>query len=78
MSDEPGTVTARVDGELIRMARIICAHTPGRNDKQLKLVDFLDSLLRAPITERYHAILAEIARKQAEGVKPASERKRKG
>lgn len=66
MADDeaPSTMTVRVDTELVRKARIICAHTPGRAGKQLKLVDYLDSLLRGPINDRYNEVLAEITAAQ--------------
>lgn len=65
MSEEQvGTVTVRIDAELVRMARIICAHTQSRPGKNLKLVDYLDTLVRQPITSEYRRIMEEIAGSQ--------------
>lgn len=71
--EQAGTSTVRIDAELVRMARIICAHSPGRAGKQLKLVDYLDSLVRGPIQKRYREVLAEVAakdREESKGRKP--------
>ncbi len=63
--DQPSTRTARVDTELLRLARIVCAHTPGRNGKQLKLTDYLDSILRPHITKDYQATMKRVAKEAA-------------
>ena len=78
MSEEEAqpTVTVRVDTELVRMARIICAHTPGRAGKNLKLVDFLDGLLRGPIQTRYKEVLAKLVEDQAGEAKETRQRKK--
>lgn len=73
--EQPSTVTVRMDADLVRMARVICAHTPGRGGKQLKLVDYLDSLLRGPITERHAEIMAQIAQEHAQGKKSSGPRR---
>ncbi len=73
--DLPSTTTVRMDVELVRKARIICAHSPGRAGKQLKLVDLLDSLVRSGIESRYRAVLADAA---AEGQGEKRGRKAKG
>ena len=68
--DPVGTGTIRLDAELIRMARIICAHSPGRGARQMKLVDYLDTLLRGSITADYNRIMASIAEGQKKEKKP--------
>jgi hypothetical protein len=67
----PPTVTVRMDSELVRLARIVCA---GRT---MKLVDYLDAMVREKIVADYEAFMAE---KQGETAKerPTQKRKRKG
>jgi hypothetical protein len=60
--DPPSTVTVRMDYELVRKARIICAHTPGRAGNQLKLVDYLDSLVRGLIEKDYDELMTRLTR----------------
>lgn len=79
MSDEAevSTSTVRIDTELVRKARIVCAHSPGRGSKQLKLVDYLDSIVRKKIEGDFARIIAEI--KAAEdGSEPKKKRKESG
>lgn len=59
--EDPATVTVRLDSELVRKARIICAHAPGRGGKHLKLVDFLDQLVREPINQQYEELMRRLA-----------------
>lgn len=66
MPDEsPSTTTVRIDVELLRQMQLICARTPGRNGKQLKVVDYLDSLVRKAVNARHEEVLEEIAAEQA-------------
>jgi hypothetical protein len=59
-SEPPSTATARIAVELLEKARVICAHTKGRGGKQLKLTDYLDSLLRKKIESDHAAVLKRI------------------
>lgn len=77
MSDEekvPSTATVRIDSELVRMARIVCAHRDGRNGNRLKLVDYLDQLVRGLITKDYQDLLESIASEQDQKVEPPRKR----
>lgn len=62
--DSPPTVTVRMDADLVQLARIVCALTPGRGNKQTKLVDYLDSIVRGRITADHAAVMARVAREQ--------------
>jgi hypothetical protein len=54
------TETARIASELMDMARVVCAHTRDSRGRQLKLTDYLDKLLRGPITREHTAVLKKI------------------
>lgn len=70
----PSAATVRIDAELLRMARIICAHTPGRGGRTLKLGDYIESLVRKPITERYEQVMAGIVAQQTAQQKGAKKK----
>ncbi len=58
--DPPATQTVRVDTDLLRKAKLICARRPGRAGRTLKLTDYLDSLLRTAIERDYEEALRKI------------------
>lgn len=64
---QPSTVTVRMDAELVRKARIVCAHNPGRQGKHLKLVDYIDSLVRAAIDRDHDQVMDRVAREREQG-----------
>lgn len=54
--DEPpkkNPTTTKVDAEILRMAKIIATYD------RVDLYEYLDSLLRARVIERYHEIVRE-------------------
>ncbi len=60
----PPTSTGRIDTELMRKARIICAHSKGRGGRNLKLSDYLDRLVRAQIEQDYERVMDEILKRE--------------
>ncbi len=57
----PPTVTMRVARELAEMARVVCAHRRGPGGRPLRVVDYIDSLLRPLVTRDHEAELAKVA-----------------
>ncbi len=68
-SEGTPTVTVRMDSDLVRMARVVCA---GRTEK---LIDYLDAIARERITADYQAFMsgsappAKPAKRRAKGDK---------
>jgi hypothetical protein len=52
-TDGASTVTVRMDSELVRLARIVCA------GREIKLVDYLDALTREKILADYEAFMGQ-------------------
>lgn len=82
--DQPSTVTVRLDSDLVRKARFVCARRKGRGGSSLKLVDYLDSLVRSLIENDYNAevdgtVQEAASRPQAQPkAEESSRRKKKG
>ena len=62
---KPSTGTVRLDEELIRKARVVCALSEEMSGKPRKLVAFLDELVRASIEEQYQALMSRMHGPQA-------------
>ncbi len=54
------TVTVRIRRDLARMLKTICANTT-RGTKTLKVVDYLEELLRDRVEQDHAAVLARLA-----------------
>lgn len=63
VAEEPRTPTStvRIANELLEYAHIVCAHTKGRGGKPLRIVDYLDAILRPRITRDHAEIMERIA-----------------
>ena len=63
VAEEPRTPTStvRIANELLELAHQVCAHTKGRGGKPLRLVDYLDTILRPRITKDHAEIMERIA-----------------
>ena len=74
----PSTLTVRMDAELVRLARIICAHAPGRSGNAKKLVDYIDEIVRQRILDDYASLVSRIKQAEPEQIqKPAKSAKGK-
>lgn len=71
MADESKTGTIRVREDLIDMIRVICTHERADDGGRLKAVEYVDSLLRGPVTERHAVVMRRI-------VKQATDTDKKG
>lgn len=59
---QPPTLTARIATELIDQAHVICAHAKGTNNRPVKMIALLDSILRPTITAMHDEVIARIAK----------------
>ncbi len=66
--DAPSTGTVRIDSDIIKMMRVVCAH------RDEKAVEYLSTILRGVVTADYKAVVAEM--KNPETKPPTRKRKR--
>ena len=65
--DKTGTVRVRAD--LIDMIRVICTHERDEDGTRVKAVEYIDSLLRGPVTERHAAVMRRLVKQAGDADK---------